>query len=91
MSVIYVWQQTDWPNFIRDDAKLSYKLGKVRGLQGKLVGKMSALGFDLKNGAMLDTLTADITKSSEIEGEILNSDGTFFCGSSFGNRNRRIT
>lgn len=41
-------------------------LGKVRGLQGKLVGKMSALGFDLKSGAMLDVLTADITKSSEM-------------------------
>lgn len=74
MSAIYIWQQTEWPNFTWDDTKLSYKLGKVRGLQGKLVGKMSALGFDLKNSAMLDTLTADITKSSEIEGEILNSD-----------------
>ncbi|MBC5644908.1 Fic family protein [Parabacteroides sp. BX2] len=74
MNAIYIWQQTDWPNFTWDDAKLSYKLGKVRGLQGKLVGKMSALGFDLKNSAILDTLTADITKSSEIEGEILNSD-----------------
>lgn len=74
MNAIYIWQRTDWPNFTWDDAKLSYKLGKVRGLQGKLVGKMSALGFDLKNSAILDTLTADITKSSEIEGEILNSD-----------------
>lgn len=74
MNAIYIWQQTDWPNFIWDDARLSYKLGKVRGLQGKLIGKMSALGFDLKNSAILDTLTADITKSSEIEGEILNSD-----------------
>lgn len=74
MSAIYIWQQTEWPNFTWDDTKLSYKLGKVRGLQGKLVGKMSVLGFDLKNSAMLDTLTADITKSSEIEGEILNSD-----------------
>lgn len=74
MGAIYIWQQTEWPNFTWDDTKLSYKLGKVRGLQGKLVGKMSALGFDLKNSAMLDTLTADITKSSEIEGEILNSD-----------------
>ena len=46
----------------------------VLGLQGRLVGRMSALGFDLKNSAMLDALTADITKSSEIEGEILNVD-----------------
>lgn len=74
MTAIYIWQQNDWPNFTWDDAKLSYKLGRVRSLQGRLVGKMSALGFDLKNSAMLDTLTADITKSSEIEGEILNAE-----------------
>lgn len=74
MKSIYIWQQTDWPDFTWDDAKLSYKLGRVRGLQGRLIGRMSALGFDLKNSAMLDALTADITKSSEIEGEILNVD-----------------
>lgn len=72
MRPLYIWQQKEWPEFTWDDAKLSYKLGRVRSLQGKLVGKMSALGFDLKNNAMLDTLTADIIKSSEIEGVILN-------------------
>ena len=74
MNAIYIWQQKDWPNFTWDDTKLSYKLGAVRSLQGKLVGKMSMLGFDLPNNAILDTLTTDIIKSSEIEGEILNSD-----------------
>lgn len=72
MRPLYIWQQKEWPKFTWNDAKLSYKLGRVRSLQGKLVGKMSALGFDLKNNAMLDTLTADIIKSSEIEGVILN-------------------
>lgn len=57
MKAIYIWQQKDWPTFTWNDVKLSYKLGKVRGLQGKLVGKMSALGFDIKNSAILDTLT----------------------------------
>lgn len=74
MKSIYIWQKKDWPEFSWDDAKLSYKLGKVRGLQGKLVGRMSALGFDLQNNAMLNALTSDITKSSEIENEILNID-----------------
>lgn len=55
MTAIYIWQQEDWPRFRWDDARLSYQLGRVRSLQGKLVGKMSALGFDLKNSAMLDT------------------------------------
>lgn len=72
--MIYIWQQKGWPDFTWDNAMLSYKLGRVRSLQGKLVGKMSVLGFDLKNNAMLNALTADITKSSEIEGEILNVD-----------------
>ncbi|BEG98887.1 Fic family protein [Bacteroides sedimenti] len=74
MRAIYIWQQKEWPNFTWNYAKLSYKLGRVRSLQGQLVGKMSTLGFDLQNSAMLDALTADITTSSEIEGEILNSD-----------------
>ncbi len=74
MKPSYIWQQKDWPNFTCDNAKLSYKLGRVRSLQGKLVGKMSVLGFDLRSSTILNTLTADITKSSEIEGEILNVD-----------------
>jgi Fic family protein len=35
---------------------------------------MESLGFDLRNEAMLDTLTLDVLKSSEIEGELLNPD-----------------
>lgn len=73
MERIYIWQQQNWPDFTWDDAKLSYKLGKVRSLQGKLAGKMSMLGFELKSNAMLDALTDDVTQSSEIEGEILNA------------------
>lgn len=74
MKEFYIWQRKDWPDFIWNDAKLSYKLGRVRSLQGRLVGKMSTLGFELRNNAMLDALTVEITKSSEIEGEILNVD-----------------
>ena len=74
MRTIYLWQQKEWPHFTWDDARLSYLLGRVRSLQGKLVGKMSVLGFELQNNALLDTLTNDITKSSEIEGKILDND-----------------
>jgi len=35
---------------------------------------MESLGFDLRNEAFLDTLTLDVLKSSEIEGEFLNPD-----------------
>jgi Fic family protein len=48
------------------------KLGEVRNLQGRLLGKMESLGFDLQNEAVLNTLTLDVIKSSEIEGEFLD-------------------
>src|SRR5665811_585975 len=50
------------------------QLSEARNLQGRLIGKMQSLGFDLRNEALLDTLTLDVLKSTEIEGEILNPD-----------------
>lgn len=47
-------------------------LVKLRMQQGRLLGKMEALGFDLKIEANLETITQDVIKSSEIEGEILD-------------------
>jgi len=47
-------------------------LGTVRLLQGKVLGTMQALGFSQKIETSLNTLTLDIIKSSEIEGEKLN-------------------
>ena len=49
-------------------------LAAVRHRQGRLVGRMEALGFPLRSEAMLQTLTEDVIKSSEIEGEILDRD-----------------
>ncbi len=49
-------------------------LATVRHKQGKLTGRMEALGFNLRNEATLETLTLDVLKSSEIEGELLNPD-----------------
>jgi Fic family protein len=41
-------------------------------MQGKIIGKMNALGFSVKEEATLSALTLDVVKSSEIEGELLN-------------------
>jgi Fic family protein len=49
-------------------------LSEARDLQGKLLGKMESLGFDLRNEALLSTLTQDVLKSSEIEDELLNPE-----------------
>lgn len=71
---IYIYQQDNWPNFIWDSEALITLLGKVRNMQGKLTGKMESLGFQLKSEAILGTLTLDVLKSCEIEGEILNPE-----------------
>lgn len=71
---IYIHEQDEWPNFTWDNNQLLPILGKVRNLQGRIVGKMESLGFELRNEANLATLTLDIIKSTEIEGEILNPE-----------------
>ncbi|MER0441548.1 Fic family protein [Emticicia sp. W12TSBA100-4] len=70
----YIHQRENWTNFTWDDAALSVSLGKVRNLQGKLIGKMEILGFALRQEALLETLSLDVLKSSEIEGEFLNPE-----------------
>lgn len=68
----YIYQYDNWPNFVWKEQEIQVILGKVRHLQGKLLGQMSALGFSLKEETILTTLTLDVLKSSEIEGEELN-------------------
>jgi len=68
----YIYQYENWTDFTWDYSKIALVLGEVRNLQGKLLGTMNALGFSLKSEAVLETLTLDIMKSSEIEGEKLN-------------------
>lgn len=47
---------------------------EVRHRQGRLIGRMEGLGFSLRKEAVLNTLTEDVLKSSEIEGEKLDRD-----------------
>ena len=70
----YIHELPDWPHFRWDQASLTRRLAAVRHRQGKLTGRMQALGFPLQEEAVLKTLTEDVLKSSEIEGEILDRD-----------------
>ena len=70
----FIHQQDNWPNFTWENDEIVNLLSEARNLQGRLMGKMESLGFDLRNEAILDTLTLDVLKSSEIEGEYLNPD-----------------
>jgi Fic family protein len=68
---MYVYQQADWPRFHWNHEALMFQLAEVRNMQGRLMGKMESLGFELRNEAVLRTLTIEILKSTEIEGEVL--------------------
>ena len=69
---MWIYKSQVWPNFTWDIEKLSSKLVDVRHHQGRLIGRMEGLDFELKREASLNTLTNDVVKSSAIEGENLN-------------------
>ena len=71
---MYIYHRKEWPEFIWDDKTLLVPLSNVRNLQGKLLGKMEAIGFSLKEEAFLETLTVDVVKSNEIEGAYLDTN-----------------
>ena len=56
---IYIHELDDWPTFHWNDAQVAPLLAFVSRRQGRFVGRMEALGFDLRNEAVLETLTED--------------------------------
>ena len=71
---MYIHEHQDWPRFRWDTDRLAEPLASVRHRQGRLIGRMESLGFNLQQEAVLRTLTADVLKSSEIEGEKLEAE-----------------
>ncbi|HAH06737.1 MAG TPA: DUF4172 domain-containing protein [Elusimicrobia bacterium] len=70
----YIHQRRDWPDFRWDEDALAGPLSQTRLRQGRLLGRMESLGFPQRDEAVLQTLTLDVVKSSEIEGEVLASE-----------------
>ncbi|HTL13113.1 MAG TPA: Fic family protein [Bdellovibrionota bacterium] len=68
----YIHELKKWPDFLWGEEKLAQKLADVRHRQGRLIGRMEGLGFSLRAEAVLQTLTEEVVKSSEIEGEKLD-------------------
>lgn len=70
--MVYIHERPEWPDLEWSAEKLSKSLAQVRHQQGRLLGRMESLGFQLQAEASLQTLTEEVVKSSEIEGEILD-------------------
>ncbi len=71
---MYIHELSDWPGFHWDQDGFTNQLALVRHRQGRLIGRMEGLGFRFREEAVLSTLTQDVLKSSEIEGEFLDID-----------------
>ena len=71
---MYIYEHKQWPRFQWDKGKVSELLAQVRYRQGRLIGNMEALGFSLREEAMLQTLTQEDIKSSKIEGEVIDRE-----------------
>lgn len=74
MATKYIYQWENWPHFTWDHQLINVLFGEVRHLQGTIAGKISSLGFAAQEETNLTTLTLDVVKSSEIEGERLDYD-----------------
>ena len=69
----YIHELRGWPKLSWNQESLANTLASVRHKQGRLLGRMEALGFPLQQEAVLQTLTEDVVKSSDIEGERLEA------------------
>ena len=74
MAATYIHELKDWPKFRWSQERLAERLAAVRHRQGRLIGRMEGLGFTLRAEAVLQTLTEEVVKSSEIEGETLDKE-----------------
>lgn len=69
---MYLHKRENWWKFTYDSDKVMTELGKIRAKQGLMLGRMSSLGFDFQEDALLSTLSQELVCSSEIEGEPLD-------------------
>jgi Fic family protein len=71
---MYLWELPDWPKFRWDAEALSQPLAAAHVKQGRLLGRMERLGFELRLEAELQALTEEAVKNAEVEGEILDRE-----------------
>lgn len=70
----YIWESENWPHFVWDNNKISQPLLDLTLLKGILNGKMSAMGFDVSNAGLLDSICSEVINSAAIENDQLSTD-----------------
>ena len=70
----YIHEIPGWPKLKWDNEALSAPLIALRHKQGRLLGRMEALGTRLRTETHLSSLTEEVVATSAIEGEILDPD-----------------
>lgn len=68
----FIHSKPGWPKFTWDAHAFGGMLSEVRHKQGRLLGRMESIGFELRAEASLGTLVRDVVKTSAIEGERLD-------------------
>jgi Fic family protein len=71
---MFIHELHEWPRFHWNSQRLAEPLAEVRHRQGRLIGHTKARGFSLRQEAVLQTLTADVLRSRELEGEKLDPE-----------------
>lgn len=69
----YAHLSEEWPRFRWDHTAFDAMLAAVHLRRGALVTAMATLGFEVRQETVLQMLVQDVTKSSEIEGELLDA------------------
>ena len=70
----YIWERKNWADFGYDEAALLKPLGRLRVLQGKLLGRVASLDIKLEVEAQGAILVEEAVRTAEIEGQKLNRD-----------------
>lgn len=70
----YIWQSDVWPKWRYDLSAIADQLTAVSHAQGLLMGRLADVGLAVRDQASIATLTDEVVKTSEIEGEVLNAD-----------------
>ncbi|NHM14945.1 Fic family protein [Xiamenia xianingshaonis] len=70
---MYLHEHDNWTRFTWDDRAVAPLLSGVRFLQGRLLGRVSGLGFSLDAAIELDAVSGEVVASSRIEGVNLDA------------------